>query len=232
MSQIPWGSVDRGCLDRMSYKLIIFDLDGTLLDSFPWFQGVLSAMADKYGFERIGDVESMRGKTSHELLEALNVPLWRLPRIASDMRKLKSRYLDQTPLFPGVPQMLSELVHGGLTVAIVTSDSEENTRRALGTSVSCVGHFACGASLFGKARKFKQVMKATGMPAESTLTIGDELRDAEAADAAGIDFAGVSWGYATVQALAKSNPVRIFVRVDEIPVWLLRDRSRGPARAI
>src|SRR5262245_17114391 len=115
MSQIPWGSVDRGCLDRMSYKLIIFDLDGTLLDSFPWFQGVLSAMADKYGFERIGDVESMRGKTSHELLEALNVPLWRLPRIASDMRKLKSRYLDQTPLFPGVPQMLSELVHGGLT---------------------------------------------------------------------------------------------------------------------
>src|SRR5262245_51834287 len=67
MSQIPWGSVDRGCLDRMSYKLIIFDLDGTLLDSFPWFQGVLSAMADKYGFERIGDVESMRGKTSHEI---------------------------------------------------------------------------------------------------------------------------------------------------------------------
>lgn len=204
----------------MAYKLIIFDLDGTLSDSFPWFLSVVSTVADKHGFNRIDDVESMRGKTSSEIIKALNVPLWRLPWIASDMRRLKSRALDKIPLFPGVPDMLSALRHGGLTIAVVSSDSEENARRALGSCVSFIGHFACGASLFGKARKFKQVMRAAAMPAKATLTVGDEVRDAEAAKAAGVDFAGVAWGYATVEALAKTDPVTVFASVAEIPAWL------------
>ena len=38
----------------MAYKLIIFDLDGTLSDSFPWFLSVVSAVADKHGFKQHG----------------------------------------------------------------------------------------------------------------------------------------------------------------------------------
>ena len=56
------------------YKLIIFDLDGTLSDSFPWFLSVASSIADKHGFRRIDDVQAMRGKTSREIIDALNVP--------------------------------------------------------------------------------------------------------------------------------------------------------------
>jgi phosphoglycolate phosphatase len=205
----------------MPYELIIFDLDGTLSDSFPWFLGVVSAVADKHGFKRIDDVEAMRGKTTHEILKALNVPLWRVPLIARDMRKLKSESLAQIPLFPGVPDMLSALARAGLATALVTSDSEANARRALGISVSCISHFGCGASLFGKASKFKQVMRAAGVPTKATLAIGDEVRDAEAAKAAGIDFAGVAWGYASVAALAKTGPVTVFASVNEIPAWVL-----------
>jgi phosphoglycolate phosphatase len=205
----------------MPYKLIIFDLDGTLSDSFPWFLSVVSTVADKHGFKHIDDVEAMRGKTTRELLKALDVPLWRVPFIARDMRKLKSESLDQIPLFTGVPEMLSALARSGLTIALVTSDSEANARRALGASVSCISYFACGASLFGKASKFKQVMRAAGIPVAATLAIGDEVRDAEAAKAAGIDFAAVGWGYATVEALAKTKPVTVFARVSEIPAWVL-----------
>ena len=204
----------------MAYKLIIFDLDGTLSDSFPWFLSVVSAVADKHGFKRMDDIESMRGKTSREIIKALDVPLWRLPWIASDMRKLKAQNLDKIPLFPGVQDMLSALVRNGLTIAMVSSDSEANARRALGSAASFIRHFACGASMFGKAGKFKQAMKAAAMPAAATLTIGDEVRDAEAAKAAGIDFAAVAWGYATVEALAKTDPVTVFTSVSEIPGWL------------
>jgi phosphoglycolate phosphatase len=204
----------------MAYKLIIFDLDGTLSDSFPWFLSVVSAVAEKHGFRQMDDIESMRGKTSQEIIKALDVPLWRLPWIASDMRKLKARDLDSIPLFPGVPEMLSALTRAGLTVALVTSDSEANARRSLGASASLFRHFACGASLFGKAGKFRQVMKAAAIPAGATLTIGDEVRDAEAARAARIDFAAVAWGYATVDALAKTGPVKVFSRVPDIPDWL------------
>jgi phosphoglycolate phosphatase len=181
---------------------------------------VVSSIADKHGFRRIDDIQAMRGKTAHEIIKILNVPRWRLPWIARDMRKLKSRSLDRIPLFPEVPGMLAALGQRGLTLAVVSSDSEPNVRRALGAAVSFPKYFACGAALFGKARKFKQVMKAAGSSAAATLAIGDEVRDAEAAKAAGIDFAGVAWGYATVDALAKTEPVTIFATVSEIPTWL------------
>jgi phosphoglycolate phosphatase len=214
------GNVSRYRAFMAPYKLIIFDLDGTLSDSFPWFLSVASSIADKHGFQRIDDVQAMRGKTSREIINALNVPLWRLPWIARDTRKLKSLSLHKIPLFPDVPEMLAALVQQGLTLAVVSSDSEQNARRALGPAVSFPKYFACGAALFGKARKFKQVMKAAGIAAGATLAIGDEVRDAEAAKAAGVDFAGVAWGYATVDALAKTEPVTIFATVSEIPAWL------------
>src|SRR5260370_33867771 len=110
----------------MAYKLIIFDLDGTLSDSFPWFLSVVPTIADKHGLARIDDVESMRGKTIHEIIKALNVPRWRLPWIARDMRKLKSQSLDKIPLFPGAPELMWALFQGGLTLAVVTSDSADN----------------------------------------------------------------------------------------------------------
>ncbi len=206
----------------MAYRLVIFDLDGTLSDRFPWFLSVISIVADKHGLRRIDDVEGMRGKTSRDIIKALNVARWRLPWIASDMRKLKSQSLDKIPLFPGVPELLSALADVGLTIAVVTSDSEENARRALGPLVSCISHFAGGASLFGKARKFRQVLRAAGVGAEATLAVGDEVRDAEAAKAAGIDFAGVAWGYATTDALAGVDPVAIFASVSEMRAWLCR----------
>jgi phosphoglycolate phosphatase len=212
----------------VAYKLVIFDLDGTLSDSFPWFLSVISTVADKHGLRRIDDVEGMRGKTSRDIIKALDVPRWRLPWIASDMRKLKSQSLDKIPLFSGVPELLSALADGGLTIAVVTSDSEENARRALGPLVSCISHFACAASLFGKARKFRQVMRAAGASAEATLAVGDEVRDAEAAKAAGIDFAGVAWGYATIDALARVDPVAIFATVSEMRAWLRRAVSQAP----
>jgi len=140
---------------------------------------VASSVADRHGFKRIDDIQAMRGKTSRDIIDALNVPLWR-------------KSLDKIPLFPSVPDMLAALVQSGLTVAVVSSDSESNARRALGTAASLPGYFACGAALFGKARKFKQVMKAAGILATATLAIGDEVRDAAAAKAAGIDFAGVA----------------------------------------
>ena len=41
----------------MSWRLAIFDFDGTLADSFPWFAGVLDRMADRHGFRRVDAAE-------------------------------------------------------------------------------------------------------------------------------------------------------------------------------
>ena len=202
----------------MTYRLAIFDLDGTLSDSFPWFMRVINAVADRHGFRRLeaDQIEMLRGKSSREIIAHFGVPRWRLPFIARDMRRLKTRHVGDIPLFPGVEAMLRDLSGSGVIVAVVSSDSEANVRRALGANARLVSFFSCGASLFGKAKKFRQVLRRSGIAAADAICIGDEVRDAEAASTAGIAFAAVAWGYASREALANAHPVMIFERVDEL----------------
>jgi phosphoglycolate phosphatase-like HAD superfamily hydrolase len=117
----------------LKYRLAIFDMDGTLADSFPWLLSVVNSVADRHGFRRIEDheIDRLRGKDSREILMHLRVPLWKLPAIARDMRRRKSESLDRIPLFQGVPRMLQRLIDGGIELAIVSSDSEANVRAAL-----------------------------------------------------------------------------------------------------
>jgi len=137
----------------MPYSLVIFDLDGTLADSFPWFLRNVNDVADRFGFRRIADddVESLRHAGSREIIRRQEVPMWKLPLIARHMRRMKAADLDGIPLFPGVETMLQGLRDGGLTLALVTSDHEANARRPLGAAANLFAHFDCGASLFGKA---------------------------------------------------------------------------------
>lgn len=200
------------------YKLVIFDLDGTLLDSFPWFLSVVNDVAGTHGFRRVAlhEVEELRGKGSRELVEFLEVPFWQIPAIARDMRRMKTERLKDIPLFTGVDRMLRHFSEAGVVTAMVSSDSEDNVRAALGDATRHITHFDCGASLFGKAAKYKAVLKRTGIPASDAISIGDEVRDGEAAQKAGIAFGAVSWGYATPAALAKTSPTLTFASIEDI----------------
>ncbi|KAA0598772.1 phosphoglycolate phosphatase [Azospirillum lipoferum] len=207
-------------LDRRGYRLAVFDFDGTLADSFPWFIGVLNGVADRYGFNRVraDEVERLRGYDARQIMRHLRVPSWKLPFIANHMRQLMARDIDGIRLFDGVPDMLRSLNDRGVTVAIVSSNSVENIRRILGAEVAgLVAHYGCGASLFGKAVKFRKMLGKTGVPADLAIGIGDEVRDIDAARKVGMGCAAVAWGYARGDALAARKPDRLLTRVEEIP---------------
>jgi len=208
----------------MSYALVIFDLDGTLADSFGWFLGVVNGVARDYGFKPIetGDVEALRRAGPRELLKRQQVPLWKLPAIARHMRALKRAHLESIPLFPGTDPMLRALSGAGITLALVSSDGEDNARRQLGASAAHFSHFVCGASLLGKAAHFKRAMRRAGAAPARTIAIGDEVRDIEAARAAAIACGAVTWGYAAPAALALRAPDLMFQRMDDIASRLIR----------
>ena len=207
----------------MPYSLAIFDLDGTLADSFPWFLRNVNGVADRFGFRRMADdeVESLRHAGSREIIRRLEVPVWKLPMIARHMRRMKAGHLDGIPLFPGVEAMLRALRDGGLTLALVSSDYEVNARRQLGKAADLFSHFDCGASLFGKAAKFRRVVKRAGVNPAQAISIGDEVRDIEAARAAGISCGAVMWGYAAPNALRALGPEMVFERMEDIASRLL-----------
>ena len=206
----------------MKYRLVIFDMDGTLADSYPWFLSIMSAVCDKFGARQIGphDIDALRGSDSARILEWLEVPRWKLPVIVRHMRTLKAQHLHEIPLFPGVGPLLAALAEQGLVLAIVSSDREDNVRQALGPNARLIRHYACGASLFGKPAKFRSILRRAKIPAAQAITIGDETRDIDAARQVGIAFGAVAWGYASLAALQERNPDEVFMSLDEIAARL------------
>lgn len=201
------------------YRLCIFDFDGTLVDSFPWFMRVVNDVADKYSFKRIEPdaVDELRGKSAREMVRHLGVPSWKLPLIANDMRKRKSQALHEMQLFPGTGRMLQELSADGVMLAIASSDAEYNIRTQLGSELArLIDIYECGASLFGKAAKFRKVLRRSGHSPDQAISIGDEIRDIDAARAAGIACAAVTWGYTRADALRAQEPDVTLAAMDDI----------------
>jgi phosphoglycolate phosphatase len=199
--------------------LYLFDFDGTLADSFPWFGKVLNDVADRFGFRRVeeAEVETLRGWSAAQIIRHLGVPLWQLPRLGVHMRALMNDEIDAIPLFPGVDALLRTLAARGARLAVVTSNSEANVRRVLGPELAAlVAHYECGASIFGKHAKFRRVLAAAGVAPARALALGDELRDLEAARKAGIPFGAVAWGYTRADALAAAGPDHLFGTVGAI----------------
>jgi phosphoglycolate phosphatase len=194
----------------MSYGLVIFDFDGTLADSFAWFLTAWNGVAAARGLQPIDParLDEYRGLGVRELLQVLDVPLLKVPALMTAMRREMSRNTAQVQLFDGAGDLLAGLRRHGVRSAIVSSNSQANVEQILGRKYAAmIDHFACGASLLGKRRKFREVLAAIDVPRARTLCVGDELRDADAAAAAGLDFIGVGWGFATPAVLATRSPL-------------------------
>ncbi|RXH26828.1 MULTISPECIES: HAD-IA family hydrolase [Bradyrhizobium] len=213
----------------MPYALAIFDLDGTLADSFPWFLRTVNDIADRFDFRRVADedIEGLRHASTREILSQLEVPLWKLPAIARHARRLKAEAAAEISLFAGVEAMLRTLAENGVQLALVTSDSEANAREKLGEATALFAHFDCAASLFGKPAKFRRVVRRAGVEPGQVIAIGDEVRDIEAARAVGIACGAVCWGYAAPAALRARAPEHVFERMDEIADAVCRNRRVG-----
>ena len=201
------------------YQLIIFDFDGTLADSAHWMIRTFNDIAGQFGLRRSTEeeIDMLRGRSNAEIVRHMGVPLWKIPRIASEMRKRVAADIDQIKLFPGVDEMLRVLQEAGVHLAIVSSNSEANVRRVLGaTNASRINTYDCEAAMFGKARKLRAVMRRAGIAPEMTLYVGDETRDIEAAREVHVDAAAVTWGYAKREILAEFAPTLTFNALSDL----------------
>jgi phosphoglycolate phosphatase len=188
----------------MTYRLAMFDFDGTLADSFPFFLSVFNTVADRHAFRRI-DV-ARAGELRHlgvrQMMDHVGLPAWKLPLASKTFMAMMQDSAHEIPLFDGIADALRHLHGRGVQLAVVSSNSEHNVRAVLGPELTAlVARFDCGMSVFGKASRIRAVLKACGAAPAEALYVGDQATDAEAARKAGVAFGAVHWGYATIDAL-------------------------------
>ncbi|AMY09986.1 Phosphoglycolate phosphatase [Luteitalea pratensis] len=175
--------------------------------------------AGQFGYRRLSaaEAEALRGQDNRAVMAAMGVKMWQLPRIAIHMRQVASDRADEITLFAAVGAMLESVAAAGVRVAVVSSNREDVIRRVLGVDLSAaVTDFDCGAAIFGKATKFRRVVRRAEVDPEQAVGVGDEARDIDAARAAGIASAAVTWGYATPALLASRSPTHVVTSVGEL----------------
>ncbi|MDO7198322.1 HAD family hydrolase [Acinetobacter pittii] len=191
------------------YQAIIFDMDGTLVDSFSFFLGALNQLAKKHKFKSVElyEVEQYKHLSPKEIMKEMNVSRWKLPWIAKDFIRLMKERDQDVYMFEGMRDHLIELHKRGYTLAIITSNSKENCQSILGKELcELFSHIDGGSSIFGKAKRIKRVLNILNLNKEQAIYVGDQTTDGEAAHKAGIDFAAVGWGYTSAEKLKTIQP--------------------------
>lgn len=203
----------------MKYRLVIFDFDGTLADSFPFFIRVFNQLAAQHGFKGIEPelAPTLRHYNARQMMERVGMPAWKLPFVAKSFIALMRQNTASIPLFEQIDDTLLHLVNQGVTLAIVSSNAYDNVSRILGpANLKLFSHFECGMSIFGKPARIRKVFKKTGIPGHAAIYIGDQVSDLEAARKVNIAFGAVSWGYGALESLREYSPEEEFESVSAI----------------
>lgn len=221
----------------MRFDLVIFDFDGTLADSFPFFLQVHDTLAHRHGFRPLAgeDLQALRALPTRALFARSGLSHWRLPWVARDFRRAMAAADAPVPLFPGMAEAIIALRGSGSRLAILTSNSRSNVERALGPSLaSAFEWIEAGAPMFGKARRLRRLAARLGVGPARILYVGDQAADAEAARAAGMAFGAVAWGYAPLHSLDAQQPARRFREVAQLATaaahaWRIRQARADDA---
>ena len=207
----------------MKHSFAVFDFDGTLADSFPFFLDSFGELADAHGLRRLAraELDGLRRLDARQLMRHVGLPAWKAPLVAMDFRRLMARNTGQIALFDGIPALLRDLAGAGVELAVLSSNSRDNVQAVLGPGLTAlISHVDCGVSLLGKKRRLRMLLEHTGFAPGQTVCIGDEIRDIEAARGVRATAAAVGWGYTLPDALAMHQPDALVHSVDQLRRYL------------
>jgi phosphoglycolate phosphatase len=198
----------------MSHPTIVFDLDGTLVDTAPDLIATLNAVLAREGYGTVAYEEArtmIGGGARHMLARALTqqgiaVTPGDLDRLFADfIRYYAAHIADHSRPFPGLEPALDLMAANGARFAVCTNKLEQLAVLLL-ERLGLAGRFAaiCGQDTFGIAKPDPELLRQTiaraGGEVGNAVMIGDSAADVAIARAAGVPVIAVDFGYSDVPA--------------------------------
>jgi len=210
------------------FELLVFDWDGTLMDSAAAIIASIQASCSDLGLP-VPERERAAHVIGLGLKDALSYAVPELP--PSDYGKLAERYrhhyLARDPdieLFPGVREMLVCLRERGHVLAVATGKSRVGLNRVLDATQlkQCFDASRCADETHSKPHPamLQELMQELCIAPEATLMIGDTGHDLQMAVSAGVAALAVSYGAHPRDSLTAFNPIACIDAPQDLAPWL------------
>jgi phosphoglycolate phosphatase len=217
---------------------LVFDLDGTLVDSARDLVNTLNAVLAAEGMAPVSfeAVVAMVGRGSRVLIQRAYAAAGR--DVGTDeLDRLQARFIahyeahltDHTRPFPGAVEALDRFAARGWHLAVCTNKYERMSRDLL-AALDLADRFAviAGQDTFGVSKPdpghILETIRAAGGDPHDAVMVGDSANDIDAANAAGVPVIAVTFGYTPVPA-AKLGATRVIDSFDDLDAAVAAIRS-------
>ena len=213
----------------MGYRGILFDLDGTLLDTLADIGFYINRTLSRYGYplfplDKVNTIVGWGLKKA--LYKALPAGVGDDDAYLSKMTKeliadYNSNPVIKTRPYPGIIKLLDELKRRGIVLGIFSNKSHPVTLQVVDKTMGLSRFAAVLGSDAGFPRKpepdgANEVIRRMGLPKSDILYIGDTIMDHETATRAGLDDITVTWGFRSRKQLEEQGVTKFVESPDEI----------------
>lgn len=205
-------------------QTLIFDFDGTLVDSMQLYIRGFNAVGADFGLPKINltNLQEMKHSSIRDLMKKYGLSSVKLTKLLFMVNRNVRREVAAVKFFPKIKSLLIKLSKR-YQLGILTSNHVENVEDFLKEQdfEGIFDFIYASNDLFGKDKVLKNLIKKYHLKKQEVLYFGDEVRDIEACQKMQIKIAAVTWGFNGQELLAFKNPDYLFSSPDEIANLLI-----------
>jgi phosphoglycolate phosphatase len=195
-----------------NFKYLIFDFDGTLADTRSIYGLAFNKIHARFNLPKIKEKDwgKFRSSSIKNICQEYNIGPVKLLKIAKALNQEVGSLIAEANFYPGIKKTLLNLKKS-YRLAVLSSNELSNIKVFFEQQnlplKELFSFWRCEKNLFGKDRVLKSLIKEYHLDPKTVLYFGDQVRDIEACQRAGVQIAAVSWGFASEDLLvsAQSN---------------------------